>query len=225
MASPERSLMSPRMTTRLASKAEAERWKEIARFLHELGQLKRVQRSGWWLAGVRQAESVAEHTFRTAAIAYILAELEGASADRAASLAVFHDTAETRVNDSHRLQRLYADWAGVEEKVSRDQLESLPSRLADKLAGLLAEAREEETLEARVARDADRLECLLQAREYAARGHGVEPFLRTSLAELTTRSARRLARAILGISPGSWHQKTLALKRPVAPRRRAKRSR
>ena len=38
--------------------------KEIANYLYELGVLKRVRRSGWWLAGVKDAESVAEHSFR-----------------------------------------------------------------------------------------------------------------------------------------------------------------
>ncbi|PIX22726.1 MAG: HAD family hydrolase, partial [Deltaproteobacteria bacterium CG_4_8_14_3_um_filter_45_9] len=26
--------------------------KDIAKFLYEMGQLKRVKRSGWWIAGV-----------------------------------------------------------------------------------------------------------------------------------------------------------------------------
>ncbi|GAA2641235.1 HD domain-containing protein [Paractinoplanes durhamensis] len=36
----------------------------IAAFGYELGLLKRVRRTGWWHAGVRDPESVAEHTMR-----------------------------------------------------------------------------------------------------------------------------------------------------------------
>jgi len=43
---------------------------ELAKYLHELGQLKRAQRSGWWLAGIRDAESVAQHSFRSPRQAY-----------------------------------------------------------------------------------------------------------------------------------------------------------
>ena len=45
--------------------------KGIARYLFELGQLKRVKRSGWWVAGVDQPESVADHSFRCAALSLI----------------------------------------------------------------------------------------------------------------------------------------------------------
>nr|GID85867.1 hypothetical protein Ade03nite_47910 [Actinoplanes derwentensis] len=41
----------------------------IAAFGYELGLLKRVRRTGWWHAGVRDPESVAEHTMRTAQLA------------------------------------------------------------------------------------------------------------------------------------------------------------
>ena len=99
--------------------------KGIARYLFELGQLKRVKRSGWWVAGVDQPESVADHSFRCAAIAYVLAELEGANPERAATIALFHDTGETRVNDQHRVGKTYVDWSGAEEKVVEDQLQRL----------------------------------------------------------------------------------------------------
>ena len=39
---------------------------------------KRVKRSGWWVAGIDDPESVAEHSYRTALLGYILASLEGA---------------------------------------------------------------------------------------------------------------------------------------------------
>jgi putative hydrolase of HD superfamily len=176
----------------------------IARYLHELGALKRVRRSGWWLAGVRDPESVAEHSFRAAATAYFLAGLEGADRGKAVAMALFHDAAEARVNDPHRILKQYVDWAGVEEKVVSDQLRGLPAGPAGGLEGLLAEARARETLEARVAKDADRIECLLQAREYAEQGHKVDEWIESSAGELSTESARRLARAILASRPDGW---------------------
>src|SRR5215469_9736084 len=48
------------------------------RYLYEVGQLKLSKRTGWWHAGVPDPESVAEHTFRTAIIGYVLAVLEDA---------------------------------------------------------------------------------------------------------------------------------------------------
>jgi putative hydrolase of HD superfamily len=182
-----------------------ERPADIARFFEELGHLKRVQRSGWWLAGVESAESVAEHSFRAAAIAFVLAELEGADPFRAAAMALFHDLPEARVNDMHRLGKRYAPWAGVEERVLEDQSKLLPAPAAERLRGLGREYRDGKSPEARAAKDADRLECLFQAREYLRSGHsGAEPWVRSSLAELATESAKRIANESAEAEPGPW---------------------
>lgn len=37
----------------------------IVKFLIEVGKLKRLKRKGWVIHGVKEAESVAEHSFRT----------------------------------------------------------------------------------------------------------------------------------------------------------------
>ena len=48
-----------------------------AAFAYELGVLKRIRRAGWWHAGVRDPESVAEHSLRVAQLAAIIAVEEG----------------------------------------------------------------------------------------------------------------------------------------------------
>ncbi len=185
----------------------------LAKYLHELGQLKRVRRSGWWLAGVRDPESVAEHSFRVVAVAYFLARMEGADVAKTLAMAVFHDAAEARVNDPHRLAREYIEWSGVEAEVIDDQLRGLPGRLALDLRSLLGEGRDKKTLEACIVKDADRLECLLQAREYAEQGYPVREWVDSSVRELSTDAAKTLARAILRISPGSWRSSASAVDR------------
>ncbi|MGW3669151.1 HD domain-containing protein, partial [Streptomyces sp. NPDC005141] len=72
----------------------------VARFLYEAGTLKNTARTGWWMAGVKEPESVADHSWRTALIATIIAKLEGADPPRAAFLAVWHDSQETRTGDA-----------------------------------------------------------------------------------------------------------------------------
>lgn len=180
---------------------------DIAKYLHELGQLKRVQRSGWWLAGIRSPESVADHTFRTAAIAYFLALMEGANPERAAVIALFHDSAETRLNDLHRLGKQYVEWSEAEERVHRDQTSGLPRDVRERLAGLFKDYHSQGTPESRIARDADRLECLIQAREYQEEGYAAtDEWIDRSQGELRTPSAKRLADAVLRKSPASWRK-------------------
>src|SRR5207248_9908325 len=71
----------------------------LAAFSYELGVLKRLRRAGWWHAGVRDPESVAEHSLRVAHLAALLAAEEGADPARASFLAIWHDTQETRTGD------------------------------------------------------------------------------------------------------------------------------
>ncbi len=82
--------------------------KPVANFLFEAGTLKATARTGWWMAGVRQPETVAEHSWRTSLIASIIAQMEGADPAKAALLAVWHDTGETRTGDVNHLGKKYS---------------------------------------------------------------------------------------------------------------------
>lgn len=62
-------------------------------------------------------------------------------------------------------------------------------------------------MEAECARDADKLEMLLQALDYRQQGHNsevMEPFIHGAVAALRTASGRRLAEAALRVSPAAW---------------------
>ena len=180
---------------------------EIAKFLYEVGQLKRVKRSGWWIAGVKDPESVAEHTFRTAVIAYLLARLEGADAGKAVLMALFHDLPETRTNDAHRIVRRYADWRDVDKKAMDEQSKRLPAEVANEIVFFFEEFEKETSSEAKLVRNADLLECFIQAREYQAAGyHDVADWITNAQAALTTESARKIAAECLRTEPKDWWQ-------------------
>src|SRR5450755_1957465 len=179
--------------------------KDIAKYLYEIGQLKRVKRSGWWMVGIRDPESVAEHSFRVAIIGYILASLEGVDAQKVATMCLFHDAAEARVNDPHRLAKRYLDVKQGEGLAVSEQLERLPSSIADSIALLAHEYEGKESQESRVAHDADALECLIQAREYQVQGYSeVQDWIDGSFKALKTDSARNLAEASLQVEPQEW---------------------
>jgi putative hydrolase of HD superfamily len=185
---------------------------DMAKFLYEMGQLKRVKRSGWWIAGVKDPESVAEHSFRAAVIAHLLAHLEGADRDKAVSMALFHDTAEARTNDAHRIVRRYVDWERVDQRAVRDQSKRLPGPLAERFTALFSEFEQALSLEAQVARDADLLECLAQAREYQALGYeDVVDWILNAQAALRTESAKKIAAECLKTEPKEWWQGLKAL--------------
>jgi putative hydrolase of HD superfamily len=180
-------------------------------FLYEIGLLKRYKRTGWSQVGVPLPESVADHSFRVSVIASVLAAMEGANSQRAAFLALWHDSQETRTTDLPHLTKNYVS-AAANEQVTRDQVAPLPPSVAGMISTAVAEYEAAETQEARCARDADKLECLLQAREYQEQGHtNVQPWIDSSLAALTTASAKQLAHEAMAQNSLDWLERA---KRP-----------
>lgn len=173
-------------------------------FLYEIGLLKRYKRTGWSQVGVPLPESVADHSFRVSVIASVLAAMEGADPQRSSFLALWHDSQETRTTDLPHLTKNYVS-AAANEQVTRDQVAPLPPSVAGMILAAVAEYEAAETPEARCARDADKLECLFQAREYQDQGHAnVQPWIDSSFAALTTAAAKRLAHAAMAQNSLDW---------------------
>ncbi|MFL6054743.1 MAG: HD family hydrolase [Actinoallomurus sp.] len=180
---------------------------ELARlteFVYEIGLLKRYRRTGWLVAGVAAPESIADHSFRAAVLAGVLAALEGANPERAIVLSLFHDSQETRLTDLPYLAKRYVARAPNEE-VTADQVRGLPGPVADLISASVAEYEQKTSLEARCARDADKLDCLVQAIEYRDQGHHtIQPWIDSSLAALQTPSGKKLAEDALATGSLDW---------------------
>ncbi|MEU3340679.1 HD domain-containing protein [Streptomyces sp. NPDC006668] len=185
----------------------------VANFLYEAGTLKQSKRTGWWMAGVRDPESVAEHAWRTSLIASVIAKLEGADPARAAFLAVWHDSQETRTGDVNHLGKKYAGEADP-EAVTADQVAGMPELLASTVRELVGEYEARESPEAVCARDADKLECMLQGIEYKAQGYALaQRWIDNSRGRLVTDTAQRLADELLALDPLDWLRSILGEKR------------
>lgn len=176
----------------------------VAGLLYEFGLLKRYKRTGWLVAGVRDPESIADHSFRTAVIASMIAKLEGGNPERAAFMSLFHDTQETRITDIPYIGKRYLKAASNEE-VTADQTRGLPGQVAEMVGDAVREYEEKASLEAVCARDADKLECLIQAVEYREQGNqNVQPWIDSSLAALRTVTGKRLADEVLRTGTLEW---------------------
>ncbi|WP_153814504.1 HD domain-containing protein [Streptomyces sp. SUK 48] len=180
--------------------AEQEQAKGTAGFLLEMGMLKRARRSGWWIAGVKDPETIAEHSFRAALIGSVLAMMEGADPARTALLGLWHDTQETRVGDIPHIGRRYLEATG-NEKVTADQVSAAHPAVQAGAQRIVEEYENGDSPEVTCAHDADKLECLLQAVGYREQGCAdVQPWIDSSLAALRTPSARTLAEAALDMT-------------------------
>lgn len=177
----------------------------VANFLYEAGTLKQTKRSGWWMAGVRDPESVAEHSWRTSVIATIIAKLEGADPARAALFAVWHDSQETRTGDVNHLGKRYGAGEADPRTVTADQVAGMPEVLAEAVRELVGEYEDKESPEAVCARDADKLECMIQGIEYRAQGYAdAQRWIDNSRRRIVTESGQALADAVLATGSLDW---------------------
>lgn len=159
----------------------------LSDFFLEVGLLKRVKRSGWWVAGIENPESVADHSFRTAIIGYVLAKMEKVSVEKVLLMCLFQDVPEARILDLHKVAHRYFDVRAGEISAFKEQLQLLPLDFQKELLQLFNEYQKDLSKEGIVARDADLLECMIQAKEYLELGNKetiewigrIEPLLRT----------------------------------------------
>ncbi|WEV26255.1 HD domain-containing protein [Streptomyces sp. 71268] len=175
-------------------------------YLMEMGALKRGKRSGWWIAGVKDPETIAEHSFRVAVVGAVLAMMEGADPAKVALLCTFHDTQETRVGDIPWIGRRYLT-AAKNEDVTRDQLAEAHPAVAAGIQAVVEEYEHGDSLEVLVAHDADKLECMIQGLEYVEQGYSnAREWVDSTRAKLKTASAIELANAAQNMSSVDWQR-------------------
>lgn len=172
----------------------------VAAFVFEMGEMKHLHRAGWRSLGIQLPESVADHTFRAAVIGSVLAMLGGADPGRTALLCIFHDAHETRTGDVQAIGRAYVTTAAP-EAVTAHQTAGMPDTAARGVQALVAEYEANETAEARLAHDADKLDMLAQARQYEGQGYKTGAWQDNAKLSLRTEAGRQLAQAISNAEP------------------------
>ena len=133
--------------------------------LTDVGRLKTLRRAGWVRSGVEEPESVADHSYRLAMLALLIAPRLGLDIDRLVRLALLHDLAEARIGDLTPADRVApADKAAREDAAFSEIVSGLSESKA--LVELWRDYETGGTPEARIVRQLDKLEMALQALEY-----------------------------------------------------------
>ena len=179
--------------------------KEIANFLYELGMLGRLRRQGPYLAGIKDPETIAQHSHRASIIAYILAKMENVNVEKTVLMTMFHDVPETRMTDLNKVTRRYFKVKEPEEIIIKEQTQNLPENIKQSIRSLLDEFNEKESKEAVVARDADYLECAIQAKEYMEQGtRAMADWIKNCEKGVRTNSAKKLISKIKDTNTIEW---------------------
>lgn len=153
-------------------------------------ELRRLPRTGWVKNGVKNAESVSDHSFHTALAAFFLAGRIGAGRGRLAEMALLHDLHESVSGD---LVLDYSKFGGQPSSITPEEKERKEEAGMEKICGLLEEveaadyrqawieAKRKQTVEARALAEIDKFEMLFQAADYQRRGNGRKDLLEVFL--------------------------------------------
>lgn len=176
-------------------------------FLYELGAIRLIDRQ-WRRFHSQNFANLADHHFRVAWIALVIAAREDAEVDtgKIVKMALVHDIAESRTGDVDYLSRQY---------VTRDETSAAhdifdETSVGDEFIALLEEYEKRDCLEAKIVKDADNLDVDMELCEQAMQGNALRKtwqFNRRLVADtkLYTKTARLMWDEIQNTDPDHWH--------------------
>lgn len=142
--------------------------KEILEFFETIEKIKRKEREGWKKSKVKGVvETIGSHSFGAALLGWFLAEKEGLDKEKIIKLLLVHDLVMAQMQDITPYDKAYAKKKDIENGTIGRLLEKIPQELKSEFQYLIREYQKEETKESRLAREADKLDTLLQAFFYS----------------------------------------------------------
>jgi putative hydrolase of HD superfamily len=153
----------------------------LPEFYKTVKKLKEIRRAGWLERGVKDAESVADHSFMVAVLCSAFPK-QGIDKDKAVKMALFHDLAESKIGDLITKEH-WKEGGSItteeknkkEEKALKEILSHLEEKKEKEIFNIWKEFEEGETNEAKFVNDMDTLERTLQALDYRSKGNFKKP--------------------------------------------------
>lgn len=138
--------------------------------IKEIGKIKKVKRSGWIREGIKNPESVADHSYRVAVMAMIFGKHLDVDVDKLIKMVLVHDLGEGSVGDIvvERGTKIDAQLRKDKEEKEIETVRQIFSKATepDDLSRLQEESIMLESNEAKILKQLERLEMAVQALEY-----------------------------------------------------------
>ena len=141
---------------------------ELENFFEDIDGLKHSERQGWKdLELDRPLDTIASHSFGASLIGWKLAEDEGLDSDRVMKMLLMHDLIMAYIEDVTPEDEDFESKKEREDEMFESLLENVPESIRDEFSDLFQEFRENNTKEAEIAHEADKIDTLLQAHKYS----------------------------------------------------------
>jgi len=161
----------------------------ILNFFHISANLKKIPRQGWIdKLSVNHPESVADHVFSMAIMGMIFSDLENQDTEKILKIILLHDLAESIMGDMTPDQISKEEKIVLENKTMKNILKNLPPSIQKQYGLLWEEYQSNNSKEAKIVHQLDKLEMALQAKIYFNEGYPEEKltsFFNSSKSQIT----------------------------------------
>lgn len=164
--------------------------------IRSAGVIKAVRRTGWIKkAGIKNAESVADHSYRMALIGLVIGTELGLDTGKVARMCLIHDLAESKIGDLMPEEKIDERSHRKKEDVAmRRIISTLPRKSRRLLTKDWRELLTSKSKEARFVWQIDKLELGIQMKDYIASGYSPKLLMQFDPSELLTPEVRRILR-------------------------------
>ncbi len=137
--------------------------KELLKILVQAGKLKQETRHCF--IDETRKESVADHSWRTALMAFLLkSEFQEIDSEKVISMCLIHDLGESFTGDIPTFEKEEKE-SKIEEEFFFNWVQSFPEPVKDEWMNLLNEMKEQKTEEAKLYKALDKLEAIISHNE------------------------------------------------------------
>ena len=176
---------------------------DIDTFIQSIFRLKKIKRTGWLAKGkILNGESIADHSYSLSALCMVFSDILGLDTEKVMKMCIIHDLAESIIGDIMPGEIPDKEKKMKENKVMKSILFSLPVSVKIDYFGIWKEFLLNGSKEAQLVHKVDKLEMLLQAREYLLQGYSIrylEQFFK-SIEKYCNQEDNQSLYGILGIS-------------------------
>ena len=158
--------------------------------------LKNVQRKGWIdKIGIKNPESVADHSFSMTLMSMIVSELHGLDTNKIVKMSLLHDLAEANVGDFTPGEISKTKKLELENDAMRKILTELPNELIKNYQDVWDEFLIGKSEESIFVHEMDKLEMAFQAKQYMDEGNSkekIQPFIDSANNEIKNKNLKEI---------------------------------